>query len=33
VEQSGTEIEANDLTEFRKNGVVTKIVQNEGAPK
>jgi hypothetical protein len=33
VERSATEIAANDLTEFRTNGVVTKINLNEGAPK
>jgi hypothetical protein len=33
VERSGTEIVANDLTEFRTNCVVSRNSQNEGAPK
>jgi hypothetical protein len=33
VERSGTEIAANDLTEFSSYCLVCKIVLNEGAPK
>ncbi len=33
VERSGTEIAANDLTEFSRDCLVCKIVLNEGTPK
>ena len=33
VERSGAKIEANSLTEFKTDDVVTHIVLNEGAPK